>query len=334
MQSWPIEQKMDHALDVIDTYYQRLEGCVYVAFSGGLDSTVLTYLVDFYTDLCGLPSVPLVFNDTTNEYREILTFVRSFGDRVTWIRPKMTFAQSLIKYGYPLVSKEQAHYIEQVRTTKSEKLRQLRLQGKQCVSKKTGKKYTAYKIAEKWKYLLDSDIKITSKCCDILKKNPVSKYEKRTGRSPLVGSRADESSMRTLQYRIAGCNLFSAKRNVSRPLSIFSREDIWQIIRKYGIRYCRIYDDQLINGRIVKGEQRTGCAYCALGVQYEDPSDTRFHRLEQREPKRFRSFMEKLGYKKALRLIGVQLGTEEVTCKKGQKGLKGFKKGQKVSNGK
>lgn len=167
MLGWTLNQKIDHALEVIDVYYQRLNGKVYIAFSGGLDSTVATFLVDFYTELNGYPNVPLVFNNTTNEYREILDFVKSYGDRVIWIRPKMTFAQTLVKYGYPLVSKEQALYISQVQTTKSEKLRKIRLFGKEYRSKKTGRKYLAGKISEKWKYLIDSGVKITNKCCDV-----------------------------------------------------------------------------------------------------------------------------------------------------------------------
>ena len=40
-QSWTLRQKIDHSLGVIDQFVSRLNGQVYVGFSGGKDSTVL-----------------------------------------------------------------------------------------------------------------------------------------------------------------------------------------------------------------------------------------------------------------------------------------------------
>jgi hypothetical protein len=62
-----------------------------------------------------------------------------------------------------------------------------------------------------------------------------------------------------------------------------------------------------IDGEIVKGEDRTGCAYCAFGLQFEDPKNTKFHRLKKREPKRFKSMVEKLGYGEALKLVNINV---------------------------
>ena len=43
-QSWTLDQKIDHALGVIDQFYQRLDGKCYVSFSGGKDSTIVLWL--------------------------------------------------------------------------------------------------------------------------------------------------------------------------------------------------------------------------------------------------------------------------------------------------
>jgi len=43
-QKWSLDQKIDHALGTIDQFYQRLNGQVYISFSGGKDSTVLYWL--------------------------------------------------------------------------------------------------------------------------------------------------------------------------------------------------------------------------------------------------------------------------------------------------
>lgn len=82
------------------------EDGVYVAFSGGKDSTVLLNIVreDY-------PDVPAVFSDTGLEYPEIREFVRTF-DNVEWVRPKMNFRQVIEKYGYPFISKEVSETIE------------------------------------------------------------------------------------------------------------------------------------------------------------------------------------------------------------------------------
>lgn len=302
-----LSQKEWHFFSVMDAFYHKYNGEVYIAFSGGKDSTVMVHLADKWCKLMGYNPIQLVFNNTTNEFSEILDFVRKYGDRVTWLRPKMTFAQSLQKNGFPLVSKEQAQRISEAKNTNSEKLRDIRMNGVMRKAKTTGKEYKSGAISEKWKYLVFEDIEVTSKCCDILKKAPVKKFEKETGLRPIIGTTIEESVLRKQQYiKSGGCNDFNGNRPKSRPLSIFTEQDIWNIIERDSIEICPVYYDQEINGEIVDGEKRTGCAYCAFGVQYEEDGNTKFHRLQKREPKRFNSFMNKLGYAKALSLVGVE----------------------------
>lgn len=185
--------------------------------------------------------------------------------------------------------------------------RNIRIFGTKRISKETKREYISGKISEKWMYLVYEDVEVTSKCCDILKKAPVAKFEKETGLNPIIGVMASESSLRKQQYNKTGtCNVYG-KRNICKPLSIFTEEDVWAIIDKFKIEICPIYYDMVIDGEIVKGEERTGCAYCAFGVQYEDPENTKFHRLSKREPNRYRSFMDKLGYRRALAFLGLKL---------------------------
>lgn len=212
-QSWTLDQKIFHFFEVLDLFYHKMEGKVYIGFSGGKDSTVLVWLCDKWCEMMGYPKIQLVFNNTTNEYQDILQFVKSYGDRVTWLRPKMTFAQSLEVNGFPLISKENAQKISEAKNTKSEKLRNIRLFGTKRKAKTTGREYVSGKISEKWKYLIYEDVNLTSKCCDILKKAPVAKFEKETGLSPIIGTMAEESSLRkqelvTLMVREINQNRF------------------------------------------------------------------------------------------------------------------------------
>jgi 3'-phosphoadenosine 5'-phosphosulfate sulfotransferase (PAPS reductase)/FAD synthetase len=71
-QGWSLDQKIYHSLEVISTFVERMGGIdkVYVAFSGGRDSTVLL-------DLCRriYPNILAVFSNTGNEYPQIVQFV-------------------------------------------------------------------------------------------------------------------------------------------------------------------------------------------------------------------------------------------------------------------
>lgn len=303
-QKWTLDQKIFHLFEVLDVYYHRFNGEVYLSFSGGKDSTALKYMIDMWLSMNKYPKIKYVFNDTTNEHKEILDFVKSFGDEITWLKPKMTFAQTLIKYGFPLISKEQSMAISRYQNTKSEDVKTYRLTGFRN-GEKVG---NAGVISKKWQFMIDAPFKITNRCCDILKKEPVKRFEKQTGLKAIIGTMASESNLRKRQYvKDGGCNVFTKGKEQCKPLSIFTEEDIWALIEKFNIPICSIYFDQIIDGELVTGEPRTGCAYCAFGCQFEDPENNRFTRLSKREPNRFRSFMDKLGYREALTFLGIKL---------------------------
>ena len=71
-QGYNLDQKIDHAIGVIEQFYNYTGGCMVVMFSGGKDSTVLLHLVRMI-----YPNIKAVFVNTTNEFSEILQFVKS-----------------------------------------------------------------------------------------------------------------------------------------------------------------------------------------------------------------------------------------------------------------
>ena len=111
-QRWTLEQKIDHAVATVESYIARTGKTPYVSFSGGKDSTVLLDLVRRFVS----KEVKGVFCNTGNEFPEIVRFARSTPN-VTVIHPKQTVKAVLATYGFPLISKEQAHGIRQARTT-------------------------------------------------------------------------------------------------------------------------------------------------------------------------------------------------------------------------
>ena len=52
---------------------------------------------------------------------------------------------------------------------------------------------TMIKLSDKYRYLIDSPYPISHKCCEIMKKAPIKKYEKKTGKHPFIGTLAEES---------------------------------------------------------------------------------------------------------------------------------------------
>jgi 3'-phosphoadenosine 5'-phosphosulfate sulfotransferase (PAPS reductase)/FAD synthetase len=157
-QSLPLPLKVRHTEIRIKRWYEHFDGNVYISFSGGKDSTVL---LDIARKM--YPNIPAVFVDTGLEYPEIRKFVKTIIN-VEWLKPKLSFKEVLHKYGFPVVSKENAQKIHEIRHTKSAKLKNKRLHGDE---KGHGK------LPEKWKYLLNVDFKIPHKCCDVMKKAPI-----------------------------------------------------------------------------------------------------------------------------------------------------------------
>lgn len=289
MLAWPLDQKINHALKRIKEFYKSQDGQVYVAFSGGKDSTVLLHLVrSLY------PNVIAVFSNTTNEFVEILEFVR-VTENVHTVNPKISFNETVRQFGFPLVSKKVSRAITDLKNPKPSNYntRKMYMTGE----KRDGTFTKNFKLARKWKPLIRAPFDITNKCCDILKKEPLHRYEKESGLRPFVGTQTGEGASRKLSWIESGCNMLTGKAQ-SKPLSIWSEEDIWEYLRRFDVPYSAIYDDIIDRETgevIISGEKRTGCAYCAFGAHLEkkDIMDhNRFERLKHRKPKQFKKMME------------------------------------------
>jgi len=270
----------------IRQWYEYFNGQVYVSFSGGKDSTVLLDLVRKQ-----YPEVPAVFVDTGLEFPEIRDFVKTI-ENVTWVRPKMSFKQVIDKYGYPVVSKKISMGVSRYRNTKSQEQKDLRLYG--GINPTSGKKQHPT-VSKKWHFLIDAPFKISEQCCTYLKKNPIKKYNKESGRHGYIGTMASDSDIRKQSYLKNGCNAFGRVSGaLSTPIAFWLEKDIWNYIKESNLPYSSIYD---------MGYNRTGCVFCAFGCHME--KESRFVRMRETHPKLHEYCISKLDMGKVLDYIGV-----------------------------
>lgn len=279
-QSLPLNAKIILTDQRIREWHDHWQGDIYVSISGGKDSLVLLHRVRQR-----YPNTPAVFCDTGLEYPEVRAQALATPNLIV-IKPRLTFKQVIDKYGYPVASKETAQFVFQIRTGQSEKLKQIRLHGN---------KWGRGKIPEKWKYLLNAPFAISHKCCDHLKKNPFKKFEQESGLKGIIGTTAQESSKRAVDWIRYGCNAFEARRPLSRPLSVWTDEDIWAYIKMHDLSYPSVYD---------QGYERTGCMFCCFGVHMEKEPN-RFQRMKLTHPAQWNYCINKLGLAQLLDFIGV-----------------------------
>lgn len=290
LQMLPLEVKILKTQQRITEWYEHWNGQVYVSFSGGKDSTVLLHLVR------GLyPEVPAVFVDTGLEYPEIKDFVKTF-DNVVILRPKKSFREVINDYGYPVVSKEVSQYLYEIRTTKSENLRNRRLYGNEKGQ---------FKLPKKWLSLVNAPFKISNKCCNVMKKAPIHSFENKTGLMPLIGTLADESSLRKTNYLKYGCNSF--KSNKSQPLSFWTEQDILEYLHSKNLHIASVYGDIVFDEGVYKttGVERTGCMFCMFGVHIEK-GENRFQQMKRTHPKIYDYCVNNLKCGEVLDYIGVK----------------------------
>jgi 3'-phosphoadenosine 5'-phosphosulfate sulfotransferase (PAPS reductase)/FAD synthetase len=162
------------------------------------------------------------------------------------------------------------------------------------------------KLSEKWKYLLNAPFKISAKCCDVIKKKPFVKYERRTGRVMMTGESADNSRRRFEMYLQHGCNGFEMKRPKSTPLGFWVNGDMFRYLRDFKVPYCNIYGEIVEKGGSMHntGVRSTGCMFCMFGVHMEGPCN-RFMRMQETHPQLWDYCINKLGCGKVLNYIGV-----------------------------
>ena len=236
---------------------------------GGGDSGVVLDIVAQVWKASKYANQPLVvcFANTTNEYSGMVDFVKEYVGHIESkhnividlqiTKPDYNFKEIVLKYGYPIASKETAQKIHKVRkamvknnisyeqivfhrepTTENEEW--LRDKGFNCsqiqfiCGMREGKK-NAYnrQIAKKWFPLLKAPFEVNSVCCNYLKKSPMNRMQKRNeSLSVILGERAEESKMRLQAYQRTGCVAFRDNQYHAKPIAFWTHQDILEYYYK------------------------------------------------------------------------------------------------------
>lgn len=163
---------------------------------------------------------------------------------------------------------------------------------------------------EKYQFFLDADFEISNRCCAIMKKDPVHKYNKLTGRVPITAQMASESILRLQKWLQNGCNAFELKNPISNPMAFWTEQDILHYCVKYNIKLASVYGNIVpdtkneIDGQMTvsdyigvaddtplktTGCDRTGCILCGFGCHLEKKGEGRFLRLKEIHPNAYKA---------------------------------------------
>ena len=337
LQKLPLTAKITMAEQRIMEWYKHFDGNVVISFSGGKDSTVLTHLVHGI-----YPDVPLVFANTGLEYPEIQAFARKMGAQFVYPKMKFsevisTYGYPLIskevaqavyaaRHVYSVAKKKDPR-VDQLdgswrlerseRTTKRLEFLGKRMQGPASQTFDLAKsefenaedpskpelKKSVFFNKTKWLPLLqETQFPISHYCCDVMKKGPIKKYKKETGLKNYLGSMAEESKLREDAWIKSGCNTFEGAKQSSKPLSVWTEQDVLHYIVKYNVEICSVYGDIMAvdeNGYCYTpmpgldckykctGCDRTGCIFCLFGVHLDKHKTTKFQQLAITHPKQY-----------------------------------------------
>lgn len=285
-QSMPLDIKVAMTKTRIREWVNHFgESGVYISFSGGKDSTVLLHLVrELY------PDIPAVFVNTGLEYPEIQRFVQQFDNTVV-LYPRIKFKEVITTYGYPVISKQVARKIGSAQ--KGERWAMKAVKGELKDRQGNKSRFNVDHYAE----LMNADFHISAKCCDIMKKDTVHRYEKSTKRIPMTAQMACESSLREANWIAHGCNAFDQIRQISNPMSFWTENDVLQYIYENNIPIAAVYGDVIKNdGQMTFDEDlpctfcttgcdRTGCMFCGFGAHLSKVKH--FVRLKETHPKQY-----------------------------------------------
>ena len=328
-----LELKVEDALFRIKDIYERTDGNIYLAFSGGKDSTVVAKLCIMAQERFNLKKFPFMFSDTGIEFPEIRKFVRNYPyENIITVKPKMSFSEIIKKYGYPFNNKYTSYSlttyqnnINRIPETKAAldlivgnvhkfyedpkgfKVNKGPHSGKRGRFVETNSPSMA-KLANKYFHVLHPDLeyKISQECCRVLKKDPANAIFKNYGFTGFItGIRKEEGGLRKLIYTSCTAHKKVDKKDVLHKMPIYdwTDKDVAEFIEKYNVEICHIYESY--------GLERTGCYLCPFAKEIKSGHQLKI--LYDHNPNLYKASIKWL--KHVYMDLGIDLPFDEVYTK-------------------
>lgn len=348
----PVERQYNVAVSKILEALKDTDGEIAICFSGGKDSSLLLDMFcEIYSQIDKYKGKPITvyFANTTNETKKMLQFIDFF---VSWVqkqwgvkldfkevRPEkgLTWASFVKENGIPLISKEQAKYVRMVRRDVEKigcdlstlekyhrggmdavnalfdmgfsKTAVLNLTGWVSSRQAFGEGFILSKV---WLPMVFCPVPISEQCCVNIKEKPLHQFPNIV----MTGEQAAESKTRENVYLKTGCNIrFDNGDYKSKPFGAMTLDGILFALQYRKTPICGDY------GSIVRDNDghyrctktnRTGCALCGFGCQYDTE---RFVRLTDEEPAKVKfAFTPRekggAGYGEAIEYMNEYCGTK------------------------
>lgn len=274
--AYPLELKIAMAKQRIQ-YAINLYGqdSCYIGFSGGKDSTVLSHLVNSMGY-----KIEHVYSNTRLEYPECISFAKKWCEKndlkLTFVLPDMLPTEVWKKYGYPMFSKDAAETLERIR------------RGLKVNEKKRNRVRNLLKYKK---------VKLSSKCCQKLKKEPMKKWQKLNNKKvAILGTRAKESQMRRTVWVRKGCVYENHNNVICNPLIFWTEDDIKEYAKMNDIKFADIY---------YMGMERNGCYACGFGCHLTEENN--FIKLKKYNPNLHANIMDKWGFRDICKKCDVKI---------------------------
>ena len=254
-----LQDRIEKIKSVINKYGEEN---FYISFSGGKDSTVLSFLIDL-----AIPDnkIPRVYADTGIELNMIRDFVYNLAfkdNRVEVIKPSTPIKQMLEKEGYPFKSKEHSKILEIYSR-----------RGFDCITVprylNTREDYgNRFRCPKKLEYQFTDDfkLKVSDKCCVRLKEEPLNNWAKNNKKNcRILGIMSSEGGRR----KTAKCLAFENNGKIIsfHPLAPITKDWEQWFIDTYNIEICDIYKPPY-------NFERTGCKGCPFNLHLQKDLDT------------------------------------------------------------
>ena len=270
------------------------EDGVYLSFSGGKDSTVLGHIIREVCGYKNIPFVfvdvptqypelkefaqtfdnlvilkpKISFAEVCEKYgfpmfsKEISECVEDSRKYIRILTDRQTDRQTEIPFAYRIADligidrrtdKENKAFVDLKTGNIPSEILKAPIRVKQLFGVKCENFGSMYDRS-KYLFMLNAPFEVSNQCCKVMKKQPMHKYNKDTGRVPITAQMASESKLRTSQWLQNGCNGFDLKIPTSNPMSFWAEQDVLLYIKENAksMIEVRMSDDKMFYGnRIV-----------------------------------------------------------------------------------